>query len=105
MGEKRDIKIVKEFKRKLSEYLPLKKLILFGSRASGKKHEFSDFDLIVVSPKFKRKKMFERGIVLYDYWNMNYPVDFLCYTPEEFDRLKKKVTIVREALKQGIEIK
>ena len=104
MGKKTDLKIVNEFKRKVSKYLLLKKLILFGSRATGKTHEFSDFDLIVVSPNFKKEKTFNRGIKLYDYWNLNYPVDFLCYTPEEFNRLKKKVTIVKEALKDGIEI-
>jgi hypothetical protein len=31
-------------------------------------------------------------------------VDFICYTPEEFEKLKKEVSIVSEALKEGIEI-
>jgi hypothetical protein len=30
--------------------------------------------------------------------------DFICYTPEEFEKLKKEVSIVSEALKEGIEI-
>jgi hypothetical protein len=41
---------------------------------------------------------------MYDFWDLNYPVDFLCYTPEEFNKLKKEVSIVSEALKEGIEI-
>jgi hypothetical protein len=41
---------------------------------------------------------------MYDYWELRYPVDFLCYTPKEFEREKKKVSIVSEALREGIEI-
>jgi hypothetical protein len=41
---------------------------------------------------------------MYDFCDLNYPVDFLCYTPEEFNKLKKEVSIVSEALKEGIEI-
>jgi len=33
-----------------------------------------------------------------------YPVDFLCYTPEEFEKLRKRISIVSVALKTGIEI-
>ena len=31
-------------------------------------------------------------------------VDFLCYSPEEFKRMKNRATIVREAVLHGIEI-
>ena len=105
MGKKNDLKIVKKFRENLVKAIILRKLILFGSRARGKTNKWSDFDLIVVSPDFKKKNFLERGGDLYDYWDYDYPVDFLCYTPEEFDKLKKRVTIVREALKEGIEIK
>jgi predicted nucleotidyltransferase len=103
MGKK-DLEIVKEFKEKLSKKIPIKKMILFGSRANGKVHEWSDFDIIIVSDKFKDKKSFKRGIGFYNYWKENYPVDFLCYTPEEFENLKKKITIVKTAVEEGIEI-
>src|SRR3989338_5829633 len=35
---------------------------------------------------------------------IGYPVDFICYTPDEFNRLKHEVSIVSEALREGIEI-
>ena len=41
---------------------------------------------------------------MYDYWNLDYPVDFLCYTPEEFEKKKKEISIVKEAVKEGIDI-
>ena len=79
-------------------------MIFFGSRATGRFNKDSDIDLVIVSPKFKRLNFFKRGAKMYDYWNLNYPVDFLCYTPEEFNKLKKQITIVREATKKGVEI-
>ena len=101
---KEDIAVVKKFKKQLSKKNSINKIILFGSRVRGKAHKWSDFDIVIVSDDFKNKKSFERGIGFYEYWKEDYPVDFLCYTPEEFNKLKKKVTIVREAVRNGIEI-
>ncbi len=92
------------FKKHVDKDIPLDKLILFGSNASGKTHRWSDIDLIIVSKTFKEMNFFERGAKMYDYWKLKKPVDFLCYTPEEFDRMKKQVTIVREAVREGVEI-
>ena len=79
-------------------------MIFFGSRASGKPHKWSDIDLIIVSPKFKKMDFIERGAKMYDYWNLNYPVDFICYTPKEFKTREKHTTLVSQAIKTGIEI-
>lgn len=92
------------FKKKVSENFPVQKMIFFGSRATGKARKYSDVDLIIVSNKFKNKKFHQRPVQLYDYWNLDYPVDFLCYTPAEFNDLKKRVCIVSEAVKSGIVI-
>lgn len=97
-------KKLKGFKESASKDFPINKMYFFGSRAKGKPHRYSDIDLIIVSPKFRRLDFFKRGARMYDYWKLKYPVDFLCYTPEEFNRLKKQITIVREAVKEGIEI-
>ena len=79
-------------------------MYLFGSRVKGKPHRWSDFDLLIVSDAFKNKASFERVVGLHKRWTIDYPVDFLCYTPDEFNKLKRQVTIVREAVKEGIEI-
>ncbi len=104
MGRKTIVKQLGEYKNTLSKNVPIYKMIFFGSRAEGGFHPDSDIDLIIVSPKFRRLNFFKRGAKMYDYWTLNYPVDFLCYTPEEFNKLKKQITIVREAVKEGIEI-
>lgn len=106
MGEKELIvKSLGFFLKKISRDMDIKKIFLFGSRATDFFREDSDIDLVVVSSDFKGLGFFERCYKMYNYWNLDYPVDFLCYTPEEFDRLKNKITLVREAMKKGIQIK
>lgn len=105
MGKKKHIEFLKKFKKKLSKKIPINKMILFGSRAHRNPHRWSDFDLIIVSKKFKNISSLKRSLGFYKYWDIDYPVDFLCYTPEEFNKLKKQITIVREAVEEGIEIK
>lgn len=104
MGKEEIIKQLKAFKKKVNDEIPIERLIFFGSRASGKPKEWSDIDLVVVSPVFRKKKSFRRAIGLYHAWTLDYPVDFVCYTPEEFNELSKHTTIVREAIRKGIEI-
>ena len=98
------IKDLQEFKKRINKEIPINKMLLFGSQAKGKTHKWSDVDLIVVSAKFRGKRSFKRANKLYDLWFIDYPVDFLCYTPEEFNKMKKQITIVREAVRGGIEI-
>ena len=98
------VKQLKIFKETINREVPVDKLLFFGSFAKGNPHRWSDIDLIIVSQKFKGKKSYKRARKLYDYWSLDYPVDFLCYTPEEFNKLKKQFTVVREALITGIEI-
>lgn len=100
----KDITIVRAFKKNLEKKISIKKMIFFGSRVHGKTHKWSDFDILIVSPEFKGKKSFERGIGFYKHWKEDKPVDFLCYSPEEFEYLKKRITLVKAAVEEGIEI-
>ncbi len=98
------IKKLENFKKEISEDMQVKKMIFFGPRATGNYKKESDIDLIIVSPKFKGVKFRERPIRLYNHWNINHPVDFLCYTPQEFRKKSSQTTIVQEAVKKGIEL-
>lgn len=104
MDRKKTVEQLKKFKALVNRTFPIEKMYLFGSRAWGKPHKDSDFDLVVVSPKFRKLNFFQRGGKMYDYWNLRYPVDFLCYTPEEFNKLKRQVGLVSLAVKEGKEI-
>lgn len=103
--QKEIIKGLIDFRGCVNKEVPINTMLLFGSYAKGKSHKWSDVDLVVVSQRFIGIKSYKRARRLYDYWNLDYPVDFLCYTPAEFNKLKKQITIVREAVMHGIEIK
>ena|SRR3989344_3906833 len=104
MVNKKDLEVVKRFKNKLLGNFPVNKIILFGSRAKGKPKKYSDFDIMIVSDEFYKSKKYFRAAGLYDYWNEDYSVDFLCLTKKEFDESRKKITITRNAVEEGIEI-
>jgi predicted nucleotidyltransferase len=106
MGSKTDglIEDLRHFRKKLQKRYAVERMILFGSRARGQSGRFSDVDLIVVSKKFRRKGAIERAVPLYLEWDLNVPVDFLCYTPEEFRTLSARGGLVRQALREGIPI-
>ena len=106
MGRKKNqiVKELKEFKTAIRRKYGVEKMIFFGSRAAGASRKNSDVDLILVSKKFRGKSFLKRPLGLHFYWNLKYPVDFICYTPEEFEKLRKRITIVRQALEEGVEI-
>ena len=95
-------KKLKQFKNSVSEEIPITKMYFFGSRAKGTPNKYSDIDLIIISPKFKNMNFFKRGALMYKHWDLNYPVDFLCYTTTTFNKLKKQESIVKQAVKEGI---
>ena len=98
-------KIVKAIRR----VLPDARIILFGSRARGDALRTSDIDLIIVSRAFNGTPFPERPKkILRILWQAkalpHVDVDVLCYTPEEFERKKRELGIVREAVSYGVEL-
>jgi len=53
---------IKELKKKK---IKISKVILFGSRASGRAHEYSDIDVAVVSPDFGKNR-YREGAKLFE---------------------------------------
>ncbi len=90
--------------RKFKKENGIDKIVFFGSRATDKHSKDSDVDLIVVSHSFRGFKSFRRAPTVRLKLNLDYPIDLLCYTPEEFKRKREEPTIVREAVREGIEI-
>ena len=111
MGKEKVEKIkeeVRRFKEGINEKFFVERVIIFGSAAKGEMKKDSDIDIIVVSKKFGRKDFFKITPKFYDEWHLkqkiNYPVDILLFDTREFNKLKKEVSIVSEALREGIEI-
>jgi len=98
------IRDLRRFRRKVAQRFGIETMILFGSRARGRARPDSDVDLIVVGHRFRRKNPIDRAAPLHLAWDLGMPVDFLCYTPEEFAELSKRPSIVREALREGIPV-
>lgn len=102
--DKQSIRIAKEFSKKLRKKFNIQKLILFGSRARGDNLKNSDFDFIVVSKDFEKRPFILRASELYDYWDKELDIETLCYTPDEFERKKKQLGIIKTAVNEGVEI-
>lgn len=105
MGGKKLLEQLRDYKNRISSNMQVEKMLLFGSRASGKAGKQSDVDLIVVSPNFKDVRFIQRSLPLYRQWKLDSPADILCYTPEEMrEKNKQSWSIVHQALKTGIVI-
>lgn len=79
-------------------------LILFGSRAREDNFVTSDYDFVLVSIEFSGKPFIRRASKLYNLWHSNYDLEVLCYTPDEWRRLKDKRGILLNAQDEGIRL-
>ena len=111
MGEKeiREIaRVVERFKRRIESKYSVDRIVVFGSAARGEMKAESDVDIIVVSKRFGLKDFFEITPKLYREWHarekIRFPVDILLYNVKEFEKLREEVSIVSEALREGIEL-
>lgn len=104
VAEKRKETLEKELKRIvdiiITRYSP-EKIILFGSLAENKVHEWSDIDLVII--KETKERFIER---LHKVRLMTHPkagVDFIVYTPEELQdmRRQKRRFLIKEVLEKG----
>ncbi len=96
--DKKTMKALKEFKKKIGA----EKIVVFGSYARGKAGKDSDMDLILVSSKYTGMDFPSRCKGLWLKWNLGVPVDFIPFSPKEFKKRSKEVSIVSEALREGI---
>lgn len=93
-----------DFASRLREEVGAQKVILFGSRARGDWLKESDYDFLVVADCFQDVPFSLRPAGLYRHWKGRPGIELLCYTPREFERKRRQITIVREAVREGIEL-
>jgi predicted nucleotidyltransferase len=84
----------------IKDYAP-EKIILFGSLASGRIHDYSDIDLVII--KDTTERFIERIHKVHLMTSPNVAVNFIVYTPQEVKRLEAQnhYFIVQEILKKG----
>jgi len=103
MAKETDIqRITKRYIQKLARSMTINKAILTGSWATGKYLEDSDVDLIIVSDDFSKMTLSERLSYLQKNWKNRVPLEAFGYTVEEFQKLRRRSTYVRDAIRNGI---
>ena len=95
---------IKRFKIKVEGRYGIARMIFFGSSARGETRPDSDIDLIVVVKKPVRKLVSKLLLEWHISQGIKQPIDFIDYTEQEFNKASKGVTLVSQALKEGIEI-
>lgn len=90
-----------KFLRRVGERFPLERALLFGSRARGDELAESDYDLLLVSPSFAELAFTDRIAAVLDFWELQEPLEPLCYSPPELERKRHEIGIVAEALREG----
>jgi len=99
---------VERYKRevlpKLTAVLKPRRVLLFGSRVSGNARPDSDLDVIIVSETFAAIPFVRRMAYVLSITRFPKHVDYLCYTREEFERIKDTSSIVHSALAEHTEL-
>ena len=84
----------------IDEYNP-KEIIVYGSRVKGTASSDSDLDVIIVSDAFEEIPFIERMPLLLKKYDFPNHVDYICYTIEEFNKIKNSSSLIIDALEYG----
>ncbi len=82
------VNVLKKFKSSLeARGIMVTKIVLFGSYARGTSHEDSDIDVIVLSPAFSGKGLFDRiDLLVPSLREFEEPIEAIALTPDEWDQ-------------------
>lgn len=89
--------------RLLHRFRPTK-VIVFGSRVRGEALRDSDLDLLIVAEGFRGVPWLERPVRVMEECDIRFAVELLCYTPEEYERKRQELGIVRTASEEGVDL-
>lgn len=98
---------LRRFAESLRDRIGAERVLLFGSRTRGGERADSDYDLIIVSPRFAGVTAVQRATGLRQLWYQvggDGPMDLICLTPDEFDRARQQITLVAAALPEAIDL-
>ena len=94
---------VRAFLKKLRGYR-ITTAIMFGSRVRGDYLEHSDIDLLLVSPDFEGVVFPQRSADVSGYWDADISLEVVCYTPDEFEKKRRQIGMVADAVREGVRI-
>ena len=91
---------IRRFARRIAEKFEPEKIILFGSFAYGKPHEWSDVDLLVVMQTYSEVSQSIRITLAFD---REFPLDLIVWTPKRLAFwLKEGDSFLQEITSKGI---
>ncbi len=90
------------FLERLVRALDPERVVLFGSRARGDYRPTSDFDLLIVSTHFRNVRWIDRAVLAIRLWDLPLDLEPICLTPEEFRKRSKEISLVNEAVREGV---
>jgi hypothetical protein len=98
---------LKRFAASLRDELDASRVLLFGSRARGDERGDSDYDVIVVSPRFADVPRRQRAHGLRALWlraGGHGPMDMICLTPAEFEAARHGITLIQAVFPEAIDL-
>lgn len=104
--DKEIYRIITEYRQKLEAVgIRVKKIILYGSHASGNARSESDIDLLVVSDDFEKMDLWERLSLLgRARMGIKRPMEIIGFTEKEF-KAEQRGTFVGDEIKtKGVEV-
>jgi len=106
MTEKEVHDTIAQYRKKLESMgIRPKKIILYGSHASGTAREHSDLDLVVVSDDLKDLDLWERLCLLgRARMGITKPMEILGFTEEEYESDQCSTFIRDEVKAKGVEV-
>jgi hypothetical protein len=87
--------------------LDASRVLLFGSRARGDEQSDSDYDLIIVSPRFDGIEPMRRAVGPRQIWYRvggHEPMDLICLTPMEFAGAVSRISLIASVLPEAIDL-
>ncbi|PIS28590.1 hypothetical protein COT42_07515 [Candidatus Saganbacteria bacterium CG08_land_8_20_14_0_20_45_16] len=108
MNETIDL-FLKKYLDKIKTSFHPQEMWIWGSYIYGKPRKDSDLDVVVISNDFKKYRFIQRSSALtkeLKTWaDKEIPdIDFLCYTPEEFEKKKSQISLAREITSKGLKV-
>lgn len=87
---------------KLLKEFDVQKVIVFGSRVRGTANEDSDIDMILIAPCFESIPFLKRMPLVIRKVSFSKHVDYICYTPDEYERIKNESSVIMDAAENSI---
>jgi Nucleotidyltransferase domain len=95
------------FAQALREHEGAERVLLFGSRARGQQHAASDYDVIIISPRYADIPLLRRGQGLRALWYAvggDGPMELVCVSPTEFAADLRQPSLLQAVLPEAVDL-